>query len=69
MKIILTEFLLVLTNILCYNVYVKIETSVSISLYGDFFPPFSLMNVPFLPQVPMLSLTTHLPERDIYKKN
>lgn len=68
MKIILTEFLLILTNILCYNVYVKIETSISISLYGDFFP-FSLMNVPFLLHVPMLSLTTHLPERDIYKKS
>lgn len=56
-----------LTNILWYNVYFNIETSISISLYGDFFP-FSLMNVPFLLQVPMLSLTTHLPERDIYKK-
>lgn len=56
-----------LTNILWYNVYVNIETNISISLYGDFFP-FSLMNVPFLLQVPMLSLTTHLPERDIYKK-
>lgn len=56
-----------LTNILWYNVYVKTETSINISLYGDFFP-FSLMNIPFLLQVPMLSLTTHLPERDIYKK-